>query len=207
MALEDESTRECSEQTSTEAAVGEVAAESFFFHDREDIPTGQVDHTPIIITDGSASIEFAEDLYIPNAGNPNRRVSKDLHLVKVVANQEHSRADNPESVGNSCFPFVAGDLYEIEVTCARDGTQPNSFVVGGGPTVSPVIEFEHQTGQDYQKNKTTFPPIQLGQRFGNVQRNISRLQIFRIEDGMRVRVHDCRLAPRQGCQYTILDIH
>ncbi len=211
MASEDESPRESLEQGATEATAGEAAAdeapsESFFFHDDGDVPTGEVDHTPIIITDGSASIEFAERLYIPDAANPNRRASTGLHLVKVSANQEHPPA-NPESVGRSCFPLVAGDLYEIEVTCVRDGAQPNRFVIGGGPTVSPVIEFEHQNGQDYQKDQTRFPPIQLGQRFGNPSRDISRLQIFRIESGRRVRVHDCRVAQRQGCEYTILDIH
>ncbi len=211
MALEDESPREslnepAAEATAGEAAAEEAALESFFFHHHDDVPTGDVDHTPIIITDGSASIEFAEGLYHPDAGNPNRRVSTGLHLVKVSANQEHPAA-NPESVGRSCFPLVAGDLYEIEVTCVRTGASPNRFVIGGGPTVSPVIEFEHQNGQDYQKDHVTFPSIQLGQRFGNALRNISRLQIFRIEGGMRIRVHDCRVAPRPGSEYTILDIH
>jgi hypothetical protein len=207
MASKDESTQESVEAKADEVTADEEASESFFFRD-DDPPTGDVDHTPIIITDGSASIEFAEHLYSPDTahGNPNRRISMGLHLVKVSANQNHTVA-NPESVGRSCFPLVAGELYEIEVTCVRAGAGPNRFVIGGGPTVSPVIEFEHQNGQDYQKDPGAFPPIQLGQRFGNASRNISRLQIFRIQNRTRVRVHDCQLAPRQGCEYTILDIH
>lgn len=199
MAFEDKSTDAPTQLTADAATV-----ESAFFHD--DPPTGQVDHTPIIITDGSASIEFAENRYLPEDGNPNRRRSTDLHLMKVVANRNHTLAANPESRGRSCLPLVAGDLYEIEVTCTLLGQPAKNFLVSGGPTFSPVIEFDHASGGEYRKDSNEFPSIELGQRFGNLLRGITRLQIFRIENATRVRVHDCALAT-PGCEYKILDTH
>ena len=162
-------------------------------------------HTPIIITDGSASIEFAESEYIPDTDNPNRRRSQGLHLVKITANQPHP-AENPESLGRDCVELIAGKVYEVEITCARDGQAPNKFLVGGGPTVSPVIQFDHRPGEEYRKDPNVFRPIQLGQRYGNVLRNITRMQVFTV-DGNRTLVHECRLAARDGIEYVFLDIH
>jgi hypothetical protein len=197
------------EETNKEAASEEVtsdhALKSVLFHDQQG--GGGVDHTPIIITDGSASIEFTENLYNPVPGNPNRRRSTGLHLMKISAHRNHDSQVNPESIGRVCIRLVAGELYEMEFTCERAGRPPKNFIVGGGPTISPVLEFEHGFEGEYQKNAIDFPPIDLGQRFGNQHRNITRLQIFRIEsDGSRVRIHDCGRAG-EDCEYRILDTH
>ena len=204
MALEETVTEEIVESEAiVDTSESDVTNTSVLFHD--DSPLGLDTHTPIIITDGSASIEFAESEYIPDDGNPNRRTSEGLHLVKITANQQHT-AENPESLGRDCLELVAGRLYEIEVTCTRDGQAPNFFHIGGGPTFSPVIQFDHRAGEEYQKDPNVFRPIQLGQRFGNVLRNISRMRIFTV-NGTRTLVHECRLAPRDGIEYVFLDIH
>lgn len=182
----------------------EATTRSILFHDNP--PVGVRTHTPIIITDGSASIEFDESHYPPVPGDPQRRRSTGLHLVKVVAHRDHGR-ENPESRGGrSCVPLVAGELYEIEATCTRAGSPPRNFIVGGGPTFSPEIRFEHGIGGEYQKDPVHFPSIQLGQRFGNRQRDITRLQIFQVVGPTRTLIHDCALAG-PGCEYEILDIH
>lgn len=192
------------EKEPVESAVGEERMNSILFHTNP--PGGGVDHTPIIITDGSASIEFTESLYTPVSGNPNRRRSTGLHLVKVSAHRDHDRTRNPESVGRVCFPLVSGQLYEIEFTCERTGQPTRNFVVGGGPTFSPELQFEHGSGGEYQKSSANFPPIDLGQRFGNLDRNITRMQIFRVEDSSRVLVHDCGRV-ENNCEYRLLDVH
>jgi hypothetical protein len=197
------------EETNKEAASEEVTSEhalkSVLFHDDQQ-GGGGVDHTPIIITDGSASIEFTEHLYPPVPGNPNRRRSTGLHLMKISANRNHDPQVNPESLGRVCVRLVSGELYEIEFTCERAGRPPKNFIVGGGPTFSPQLEFEHGLGGEYQKNTIDFPPIDLGQRFGNQLRNITRMQIFKIVGSSREPIHDCGRAG-DDCEYRILDTH
>ena len=204
MALEETVTEEIVESEAiVDRSESDVTNASVLFHD--DSTLGLDTHTPIIITDGSASIEFAESEYIPDDGNPNRRTSRGLHLVKITANQQHT-AENPESLGRDCLELIAGRVYEIEVTCTRDGQAPNTFLIGGGPTVSPVIQFDHRAGEEYQQDPNVFRPIQLGQRFGNVLRNISRMRIFTV-NGTRTLVHECRLASRDGIEWILMDIH
>ncbi len=192
------------EKTSPESSNSETRGPSLLFHNHGG--GHGVDHTPIIITDGSASIEFAQNLYQPVGGDPDRRRSTGLHLVKVSANREHDRIANPESIGRVCFELVRGDLYEIEFICQRNGQPDRNFLVGGGPTFSPELKFEHLTGTEYQMNAATFPSIDLGQRFGNLERNIARMRIFRIVNGNRVQVHDCGVVGN-GCEYRLLDVH
>lgn len=181
----------------------EASSNSVLFHDGPG--GGGVTHTPIIVTDGSASLEFAESEYSPDPRDPTLRISSGLHLVKVSAHRNHDRATNSESQGRICFPLVGNEVYEIEFTCAREGQPVSNFTIGGGPAVSPRIRFSHGSGKEYQRT-ADFPSIDLGQRFGNLLRNIVRMQIFRIENGSRQQVHDCGLV-ENGCEYRLLDIH
>ena len=181
----------------------EALSNSVLFH--EGPGGGGVNHTPIIITDGSASLEFAESEYLPDSSDSTLRISSGLHLVKVSAHRNHDRQVNPESQGRICFPLAGNEVYEIEFTCAREGRPVSNFIIGGGPAVSPRIRFDHGAGKEYQRT-ADFPSIDLGQRFGNLLRNIVRMQIFRIENGSRQPVHDCGVV-ENGCEYRLLDIH
>jgi hypothetical protein len=153
------------------------------------------DHSPIIITDGSASVEFAEQDY-PLSGNVH--ASKGFSLDSVIVRR------NPNGpIIHTCATFTGTARHRIEAVCRVGGDSETITVEGaaaGGPSKSPTIEFSHQ---EFAPN-ASFPPAHGGRRFVHANRRVIRLLITRISTG--AVVHDCPLVPGGGVEYTINEI-
>lgn len=171
---------------------------------------GEVTHSPIIITDGSASIQFDSREY-PDTGTDTHR-STGLLLREVLANKLHPVLNPPDSLRDGdppgtavCHSFTDGAQYEVRVTCAVGGNEMNYIIRGSflGASRSPTITFNHVTPPREYREGGNFPASRPGsRRFGNANRRITRLQIFR--DG--TPIHDCPLVGA-GIEYTIVDAH
>lgn len=171
---------------------------------------GEVSHSPIIITDGSASIQFDRGEY-PDSGTDTRS-SVGLFLREMVANRVHPVLNPPDPLRDGdppgsvlCHSFTGTARYEVRVTCAAGVNEMNYIIRGRntGASRSPTITFNHITAPREYREGANFPPTRIGaRRFGNANRRITRLQIFR--DG--TLVHDCPLVGN-GIEYTINDAH
>src|SRR5688572_29241915 len=82
-----------------------------------------VNHTPIIITDGSAAIEFTQASYNQDPETNVNTANDNLHLVNMVSDRPHTTGQT----NFTCFNFQAGQQYEIEVKCAAAGGGFNNF--------------------------------------------------------------------------------
>lgn len=168
-----------------------------------DDPPSDVTHTPIIITDGSAALEFTESSYMPDPDSNVNRAIDNLHLVDMVSDRPHTQGGNDFL----CFAFQAGQQYEIEIKCIGNPGGFNDFKVRGSLDPQPVPEIEFDRGE-YQLNAATFPPRnEHAQRFGSMGRHIRKLRIFRLVNNQRVLEHDCPLVVPPGNGWTIHDEH
>jgi hypothetical protein len=163
--------------------------------------TLEVEHTPIIVTDGSATIEFSGSHYLPDDDDPkNTNTAHDLKLSFIEAHRTHNSTDAKGST--VCYVFLPGEEYEIEVTCQRIGQGNKNFKVRGSVEGPPVkINFDHD------EYKTPFTPIMKGNRVGHPARRPTKLEIFRDPDGKRESVHDCPLVSDTNCVYKVWDPH
>jgi hypothetical protein len=160
-----------------------------------------VEHTPIIITDGSLAIEFAEVQHYTLIPNTNTNEANDLKLGYV---QPHTLDANGnfQNVAHSdgsifCHQFSGNDECLVVVT--EQGS--HGFTIHGFANRAPVdITFDHSL---YQTNSTDFPQIKNGNRFGNKNSKLLKLLIF--VDGSQV--HDCELASNPGVLYEVKDPH
>jgi len=161
-------------------------------------PTDQ--HTPIIITDGSASIEFSSGEYPKTTGSDIRQ-SKNLRLDRIVANKKHNNGMF------TCHQLAANERVVIRVTCKINGTDDgkNFTITGGNSTLagnSPSIEFSDGV------YSTPFPPIEQGKRVGNVNREITKLEIFRVNQaGNLESVHNCEVIAKKNFKIRVRDPH
>lgn len=149
----------------------------------------EVEHTPIIITDGSAAIEFAEVQHYKHILGTNINRADDLKLSSVQTNLPH------DDGSLFCRRFSAGENCVIVAT--EQGNK--NFTITGsadGPEVD--IEFDHSV---YKRG--IFTPKGNGHRFGNMNSKLVRFQIF-VDSAP---VHDCELISREGIEYTINDPH
>ena len=163
-----------------------------------------VTHTPIIITDGSASLEFTPSAYTKDPDSNAHAANERLHLVSIVS-------DRPHTMGQAdvtCFTFSGSDLYEIEIKCKAGGGF-NDFTILGSfdPTISPVVNFDEG---EYKEN-IVFPPRwpPTGHRFVSTSREITSFRVFRIVNGQRMQPpeHDCKLVATPGNGWTVDDAH
>jgi hypothetical protein len=160
-----------------------------------------VEHTPIIITDGSLAIEFAEAQHYALIPNTNTNEANDLKLEYV---QPHTLDANGnfQDVAHSdgsifCHKFSGAD--ECQVVVMEQGS--HGFTIHGFANRAPVdIGFDHGI---YKRNKADFPPILRGHRFGNKNSKLMKLLIF--VDGSQV--HDCELVSKPGVLYEVKDPH
>src|SRR2546423_1905930 len=154
---------------------------------------GEVDHTPIIITDGSAAIEFAEVQHYRRVIGTSIHRANDLRLAFVQPNMLH---DDGTAF---CHTLSANEDCVIEVM--EQGNK--GFTIHAFPDGHTVeIRFDHGV---YKMSLTTSPPKGNGHRFGNANRRIVGLRIF--VNGNPNPDHDCELVSRPGIEYTILDPH
>jgi len=169
----------------------------------DDAPKGFADHTPIIVTGGSASIQHAEGEYSSTAAEPDVLTSAGLFLDEVqLFGLTHANGDD------ICHTLAQGEQCIIEVTCKRGGQPDRNFTITGGKSQSPQIRFSHA---EYRQG-ADFPPtggISTNVRFGRRDRTITRLQIFRVQAGGNVLVHDCPVIAASGgiSQFIVWDRH
>jgi hypothetical protein len=166
--------------------------------------TGGVNHTPIIITDGSASLEFTIASYDPDPESNVNTANEPLHLVSIVSDRPHT----PGQQDRTCFNFTGTDMFEIEVKC-KGGGGFNDFEIRGSfdPSIRPEVEVDRG---EYRENGS-FPPRHppTGHRFVSTGRQITKLRIFRLINGHRQQppVHDCPLVATPGNGWTVHDDH
>lgn len=167
--------------------------------------TDEAGHSPIIITDGSASIEFGSREYDHEGGG--HHTSAGLFLREVSANMNHPTSpviqagDPPGST--ICHVFTDFARFTVEVTVRVGGNDKTFLIVGrkSGLFKSPTIDFDITAFREGADFPPKFP--QTGIRLGNANANITRLRIFRGSELM----HDCPLASRNGVEYTVSDPH
>jgi len=167
-------------------------------------PLGGATHTPIIITDGSASLEFSIASYDPDPQSNVNTAHETLHLVSIISDRPHT----PGQQDRTCFNFAGTDLFEIEVKC-QGGGGFNDFEIRGSfdPSFRPEVEVDRG---EYRENPG-FPPRNpgTGHRFVSTGRRVTRFRIFRLVNGVRQQppVHDCPLVTTPGNGWTIDDDH
>lgn len=158
-----------------------------------------VGHSPIIITDGSGSVEFSKTEY-KHLGSGNH-TSKGLHLDNVEA-RTNPNAPHPHHI---CHEFQGSDLHQIEVACILSGKRSDITIEGrkSGSNRSPKIKFKR--GTDYKE--TGFPPkhVGKGRRFGNKDAKIISFRIINLTTGQVL--HDCPLVQSGGFEFTVNDGH
>jgi len=170
----------------------------------EDNPGILSSHPPIIITDGSAAIEYTEGNYQQVTGKNVHVAIEKLHLVDIVSDREHTVGKGDKT----CHTLVDGEQCEIEIACEGGGGF-NNFIIRGNFASSPPPELEFDRGE-YKMDTAVFPPRNKdAQRFGSKGRRIRKLQIFKVVDGKRVEpaVHDCPLVAVAGNGWTFHDDH
>jgi len=159
---------------------------------------GGVSHSPIIITDGSASIEFAEDEYPPVSATTHK--SNQLRLTEIRSNKKHNNGSR------ICHTLSDGETVEIVFTCKVGGADPKTFTIRGGNFVngsgSPSIAFDHATFDE------PMPPMGSGLRVrrGKGNREITSLQIFQVGGG-GTPVHDCDVIAKKNFRISVKDPH
>jgi hypothetical protein len=155
------------------------------------------DHSPVIITDGSATVEFDLSDYKLNAGV---HVSNSFSLDKVVAKKSH----NGQPL-HTCFTFLGADHYRIEAVCRVGGSGDQTIVVEGAAVGEPVRSMTVTFNHSVFRTNPNFPPVEIGKtRFAHANRRVISLRITDISTGQVV--HNCPLVPGGGVEYTISEI-
>lgn len=166
-----------------------------------------VNHTPIIITDGSASIEFTINSYTQDMESNNNTAKADqkLHMTSVVSDRPHTL----NGADNTCFTFVAGELYEVEVKCRGGGGFNNLKIRGSLDPLADLPAVDFDRGEYREDPQGEFRPRNAGtgHRFGTLARRVRKLRIFRVTNGQRVLEHDCPLVSALGNAWTVNDPH
>jgi hypothetical protein len=158
-------------------------------------PGGGVDHPPVIITDGSATLRLHEPTY-PGSGDTH--ASTNLRIDRLTSSRTHTDGTF------ICRSLAPNERVEIRVTC-RTGSGGNErafTIVGGNSTAagnSPQVTFDHGV----------FPPGSHDSRgrriFRNPSRNIISLEIFS-PPGSGNRVHDCSVVKnKEDYIFTLFD--
>jgi subtilisin family serine protease len=156
----------------------------------------EVDHPPIIITDGSAIIEFDAEEY-PLPGGSDEHVSAGLSLGAISA-------INKDQVGHFCPALPLNRPARIVVTL--QGPQALQLIINGANSRaggSPRIRFDHSV---FPQVTSLDPEYQ--KYFGREYR-ITRMEIFLINAaGVPELHHDCPFVNQGNCyRITIVDPH
>jgi hypothetical protein len=158
-------------------------------------------HSPIVITDGSGSVEFDRREYV-HLGSGNH-LSLGLRLDKV----EVRRIPNGPVI-HTCQTFTGTDVHRIVAHCMLGNLPTEITIVGASEasiaSVSPTLDFRR--GNHFIEDSATFPhKFPFGRRFGNRNIRITRFTITNLNTGQIV--HDCPLTAGGGFEYTIIDAH
>ena len=161
---------------------------------------GEVEHSPIIITDGSASVELSRTAYTHIGGGTH--TSSGINLQRVEARRNPS-SPAPDHI---CHTFVGAAIHRVEVVCVVGAQRTDITVTGAntGANRSPIVQFDR--GGHFNEN-AGFPPKHptRGRRFSNGNARIISLRVIRVSTGEIV--HDCPFVTSGGFEYTICDGH
>jgi hypothetical protein len=155
----------------------------------------EVEHTPIIITDGSVRMNLSSEEYTLAA---SLYTSTDLVLQQVESTV--ASHDNGTSI---CYVVRdPNEVCTIVFHCRPEfgGAGENNIVIQGGPRKSPIISFDPG-----EFAAVTNPP-QLRKVHKSAGRRIIGMEIFSTLNGVTRREHVCPLAG-DGCEYQIIDPH
>jgi hypothetical protein len=163
---------------------------------KEEVATAiEFGHSPIIITDGSASIQFGSPY--KHKGN-GHHTSTGIHLDRIEARANGAFAHN-------CHIFSSVP-HRVEVVCLIGHVRTDITIEGANSGSSrPTINFDRDG--HFKKDAVNFPlkPATNGQRFGNAAAKIISLRVINVSTGKSV--HDCPLVPAGRFEYTIIDPH
>lgn len=158
----------------------------------------EVEHTPIIVTGGSASIQYAGDMYsLPINGNVVETTELQLEKVQLFG-PVHNDADHTDpKTADICRERATGDRWIIEVTCVLFGQADELFVIEGADNLVRIT-----FNRNLFKAGANFPPVagrSKNVRLGNLDRQLTRLQIFKdTGGGGRELLHDCPVVKAAG---------
>lgn len=147
-------------------------------------------HTPIIITDGSASVGFERTPYVENGAG--EFLGNRLRLSQVELLDKNPQQNDHISI---CARLDPAKRYRVTVLCASKDFEVTDL---GG---SVKIKFDRT---EYPEVATTA----ARRKFLKATRQIMGVKIEDISVATPVLVHQCRLVPGNGsCQVTIYDSH
>ena len=157
----------------------------------------EVEHPPIVIVDGSVTIQFSSTDY-SLMGGTNKYVSSEFSLKKV-------RSINKRQLGEYCPALPINVPTRIVLTCQSD-TQTTEIVITGSNSASggsPSIEFDPRIFAQV----TSLDPKY--QKYFNFDYKVRKMEIFTINAaGAMVLHHDCPFAKDGNCyEITIDDGH
>ena len=151
-----------------------------------------VAHTPIIITDGSASIEFGDPEYSPD-GN-----EFDGHHLSITGVRMWNRAHpNQGESSHFCAVTPPGRRHRVTVKCVGNGKEFVMTDMGG----SVRVKFDQN-----EYGPVTPPPAR--RKFRNGGQKVTGVKIEDITDAQPRVIHECKSIPGNGaCHVTIYDDH
>lgn len=159
----------------------------------------EVEHSPIIITDGSASVEFQRRGYTHVGSGSHPSLGR--RLVRVEAR----RVPNG-TIDHVCRTFTGTTRHRIVAHCMV-GEVPSDIIIEGANqgalgSNSPEIDFRRDI---HFRELANFPPkFGTGVRFTNADARIVSFTVTNLSTG---EVHDCPLGKAGGFEYTIVDGH
>src|SRR5947209_8376324 len=138
----------------------------------------EAEHTPIIITGGSTTIDLSSEEYSSITG---LYTSSSLYLQMV----ECLHATHADQTGRFCYFVRPDELCVIVFHCNKGGVDEKRIIIQGGLNISPTInfdlgEFAEQAGAPANRKVHS-----------KDDRQISALEIFSIKGGVTKRVHVC----------------
>lgn len=153
-------------------------------------------HSPIIITDGSASIQLGSPY--KHQGN-GHHTSTGIHLDRIEA-----RANGV--FDHNCHIF-SSVRHRVEVVCLIGHVRTDINIEGANSQSSSLPTVDFDRGGHFKQDSANFPlkPATNGRRFGNAAARIISLRVINVSTGKSV--HDCPLVPAGQFEYTIKDPH
>jgi hypothetical protein len=154
----------------------------------------EAEHSPIIITGGSSTIDLSSQEYSPVTGI---YTSSGLYLHMVECLHAVHADQSPY-----CYFVRPGELCVIVFHCTKNAATEKRLIIQGGLEISPTIIFDLDEFPGHEELAT--------ERFvhSKADRKIDALEIFSIKGDVTKRVHVCPLIPANGqCAYKIWDPH
>jgi hypothetical protein len=152
----------------------------------------EVDHTPIIVTDGSVGIDFSSEEYA-EVGGLFVSAGLNLHLIEAT----HATHEDGSAL---CYFARPNEQCIVVFHTTRPGGGDETITIQGGLGTSPTVVFR---GAEYPRDNSA-PAHRRVHR--NPERRLTALEIFRVRGVLKERVHLCPLVGA-GARYRVWDPH